>query len=117
MSHKTPEKPNNAAVKLLQGYLWYPRELSIDFADYLPESMASDIYLLWEEMPRPPITFFDDGSLAETQQFFQITMVQLLPDSHTQAVDIEPFAKELQELLNKTPEGVGWQIFEDLRDL
>jgi len=108
---------NNAAVKLLQGYLWHPIEAKIDLADFLPENIETDIYLLWEKMPRPPFTFFDNGILADSQQFFQITMVQLLPDSHTQAAEVAPLAKRLQDLLNKTPEGVGWQIFEDLRDL
>lgn len=108
---------NNAAVKLMQGYIWHPANEELDFADYLPESMAEDIYLLWEKMERPPFAFFDDGSLADSQQFFQMTLVQLLPDSQTQALEVEPLAKQLQDLLNKTPKGVGWQIFEDLRDL
>jgi len=106
-----------AAVKLLQGYLWHPKTEKISLSDCLPETFDSDIYLLWDDMPLPPFTFFDDGSLATEQQFYQLTIIQLLTNKETTASNVKPIADKLQSLLEKTPASLGWQIFEDLRDL
>ena len=106
-----------AAVKLLQGYLWHPKAEDIIISNYLPETFEEDIYLLWDDMALPPFTFFDDGSLASEQQFYQLTIVQLLVSEQERASEIHAIAKYLQELLEKTPKSLGWQIFEDLRDL
>lgn len=106
-----------AAVKLLQGYLWHPKNEELILKDYLPETLAENIYLLWDEMPMPPFTFFDDGSLASEQQFYQLTLIQLLANENTKAEQVQTLAENLQNHLEKTPKSLGWQIFEDLRDL
>lgn len=106
------------AVKLLQGYIWHPRELDIDLADYLPRSIEGGIHLLWDELPSSPFTFFDDGTMAATQQFYQFTALKLLEDDEEDAAGLVPWlAETLQVRLQQTPEGVGWQVFEDLRDV
>ncbi|HHO55461.1 MAG TPA: DUF3208 domain-containing protein, partial [Trueperaceae bacterium] len=76
-----------------------------------------DIYLLWDELAMPPFSFFDDGSLASEQQFYQLTVVQLLVNEQQTATNVQAIANKLQSLLEKTPKSFGWQILEDLRDL
>ena len=109
------------ALKLLQGYIWHPRELEVDLGDYLPQTLEGEVHVLWDPLPRPPFTFFDDGTLAATQQVFQFTVLKLLEgadEDADQAAGIVPWLAEvLQQRLEQTPEGVGWQIFEDLRDV
>lgn len=106
-----------AAIKLLQGYLWHPKIENISLNDYLVESFDDDIYLLWDELAMPPFSFFDDGSLASEQQFYQLTVVQLLVNEQQTATNVQAIANKLQALLEKTPKSFGWQILEDLRDL
>ncbi len=106
---------DQTAIKLLQGYLWHPREEAINLADYIPQSLEPEIHILWDSMPQAPFTFFDDGTLSATQQFYQFTVLTLLEDEEEANKLIPWLAETLQEKLNTTPEGVGWQIFEDLR--
>jgi len=102
------------AVRLLQGYIWYPKDAEIDLKDYLPEELEPDIHLLLDEV-RPPFTFFDDGTLAATQHIFQFTALTLSSDN---PAGLTPWLAEvLQEKLEATPPGVGWQLLEDLREL
>ena len=114
------------ALKLLQGYIWHPRELEVDLGDYLPRQLDGGVHVLWDPLPQAPFTFFDDGTLAATQQVYQFTVLKLLEvDDGTegeevaeQAAGVVPWLAEvLQGRLELTPEGVGWQIFEDLRDV
>ncbi len=107
---------NDKDLKLLQGYIWYPRGEDINLGDYLPEKLEPGIHILWDEIT-PPFTFFDDGTLAASQHFFQFTAIKL-GDSEQEAKSIIPWlAETLQQNLNQSPESVGWQIFEDLRDI
>lgn len=113
-------------LKVLQGYLWYPKEENINFENYLPKEMEPKLHLLWDEIT-PPFSFFDDGTLSATQHFFQFTVLQELEVYHNQPLTeddisearaILPWLTEiLQEKLNTTPSSVGWQIFEDLREI
>ena len=105
------------AVKLLQGYIWAPREEELDLADYLPKKLEPDIHVLWDEMPAAPFTFFDDGTLSATQRFFQFTVLTTVGEEDEPQRLVPWLAETLQERLEGTPEGVGWQIFEDLRDV
>jgi hypothetical protein len=105
------------AVKLLQGYLWHPRDQAIDLADYLPRTLEPDIHLLWDAMPAAPFAFFDDGTLSATQQLYQFTALKLLEGDDEAARYVPALAERLGELLEATPAGVGWQLFEDLRDV
>ncbi len=102
------------AVRLLQGYIWYPKDAEIDLGDFLPERLEPDVHLLWDEV-RPPFTFFDDGTLAATQHIFQFTALTLSGDNPE---GLTPWLAEvLQAKLEATPPGVGWQLLEDLREL
>lgn len=108
---KTAGKPR--AVRLLQGYIWYPKDADIDLGDYLPAQLEPAIHLLWDEV-RPPFTFFDDGTLAATQHIFQFTALT----RHDNPEGLTPWLAEvLQQKLEATPPGVGWQLLEDLREL
>lgn len=101
------------ATRLLQGYIWYPKDADIDLAAYLPKDLGN-IHLLWDEV-RPPFAFFDDGTLAATQHIFQFTALTLETDNPE---GLTPWLAEvLQSKLEATPPGVGWQLMEDLREL
>lgn len=106
------------ALKLLQGYIWHPRELEVDLADYLPEKLEGDVHVLWDPLDHPPFSFFDDGTMAASQQVYQFTVVKLLEDEEEDPSGMLPWlAETLQAKLEQTPEGVGWQVFEDMRDV
>lgn len=110
------------AVRLLQGYLWHPRDAALDLGEYLPHEFGADIHLLWDPLPQAPFAFFDDGTLSATQQVYQFTALLLTDESDEEAeasaARLVPWlAAKLQELLERTPPGVGWQLFEDLRKL
>ena len=101
------------ATRLLQGYIWYPKDADIDLGDYLPRTLEPDIHVLWDEV-RPPFTFFDDGTFAATQHIFQFTVLTRSENPE----GLTPWLAEvLQEKLETTPPGVGWQVLEDLREL
>lgn len=104
-------------MKLLQGYLWHPRELEIDFGDYLPRRLDPDVHVLWDAMPAAPFTFFDDGTLAATQRVYQFTVMRFVPPEDDPAALVPWLAETLQQALERTPEGVGWQVMTDLREL
>lgn len=110
---------NQVAVRLLQGYLWHPVELELDFADWLPTSMPGGIHLLWDSLPRPPFTFFDDGTPSSSQVVYQFTVLVRTWDGAEEdlATMLPGLAEQLQERLEKTPAGVGWSLSEDLRPL
>ncbi|ADI15910.1 DUF3208 domain-containing protein [Truepera radiovictrix] len=102
--------------KLLQGYIWFPRDAQVELGDFLPERLEPDIYLLWDEVP-PPFAFFDDGTLAATQRVFQFTALAK-GRTEREAQGLVPWlAETLQRRLEATPPGVGWQVMEDLRSL
>ena len=105
------------AVKLLQGYLWHPRELALDLAAYLPRELAQGIHLLWDPLPSAPFAFFDDGTLSATQQLYQFTALKVIEPGDDPASYVPALAEALQARLEATPPGVGWQVFEDLREV
>jgi len=104
-------------IKLLQGYLWFPKELEVNLADYLPATLDGDVHVLWDELPRPPFSFFDDGTLAATQRIHQLTVLTFAPDEETAGRLVPWLAEVLQSRLEATPDGVGWQVMEDLRPI
>lgn len=105
------------ARKLLQGYIWHPKDEAIDLSDYLPKTLEPDLHILWDAMPSAPFTFFDDGTLSATQQLYQFTAISLSSSEEEAAKLTAPLAESLQAKLNATPPSVGWQIFEDLREV
>ena len=113
------ETPNDGAprlFKLLQGYIWHPIDLEIDLGEWLPATIEPDIHLLWDPLERAPFTFFDDGTLAETQRLYQFTAVRLDPGDDPERI-VPWLAETIQRKLETTPEGVGWQVMEDLREI
>jgi len=104
-------------VRLLQGYVWHPRELAIDLADYLPATLGGDLHVLLDAIPAAPFTFFDDGTLSASQQFYQLTVLTFRADGADVEGMVPWVAETLQQRLESTPEGVGWQVFEDMRGL
>lgn len=104
-------------IKLLQGYLWFPKDLDVDLARHLPTTLDPNVHVLWDELPAPPFTFFDDGTLAATQRIHQLTVLTFA-ESEEHAGRLVPWLAEvLQARLETTPEGVGWQLMEDLRPI
>lgn len=104
------------AIRLLQGYIWYPKDEDIDLTVYLPRVLGEDVHLLWDEI-RPPFTFFDDGTLAASQHIFQFTALKIMDEDENVEALVPWLAEVLQEKLNSTPDSVGWQIMEDLREV
>ncbi len=104
-------------MKLLQGYVWHPREMDIDLADYLPRELDPDVHVLWDAMPAAPFTFFDDGTLAATQQVYQLTVMRFVPPEDDPAALLPWLAETLHEALERSPREVGWQVLADLREL
>jgi len=109
------------AVRLLQGYVWHPREDEVDFGAYLPATLGRDVHVLLDPIPAAPFAFFDDGTLSATQQFYQFTVLTFRDDGEEEEEDVSGLvpwvAETLQRRLEATPAGVGWQIFEDTREL
>jgi hypothetical protein len=108
-----PEK----AIKLLQGYIWHPKDEEIDLAYYLPKTLGTHIHILWDDMPAAPFAFFENGTLSSTQQFYQFTVVKLTEEGQDPSGLVAWVAETLQAKLETTPKSVGWQILEDLREI
>ena len=105
------------AFKLLQGYIWHPRESELDLAALLPSTLAEEIHLLIDALPQAPFTFFDDGTMSATQQVYQLTVLAIVRPDQDPARMLPDAAALLQEELDKTPPGVGWELMEDLREI
>lgn len=105
------------AFKLIQGYIWHPREQALDLTALLPRSLGDEIHVLVDAMPQAPFTFFDDGTLSATQQVYQLTVLARLQPSQDPARLLPEVAALLQTELDETPPSVGWQLMEDLREV
>lgn len=119
MSDVPDEPPTDELrpIKLLQGYVWFPKDADIDLGAFLPETIDDDVHVLWDEMPRSPFSFFDDGTLAATQRIHQLTVLTFAEDEEAAGRIVPWLAEVLQSRLEATPDGVGWQIMEDLRPI
>lgn len=130
-AHERPEAPGDdrgvrrgarahdgrRAVRLLQGYVWHPRDAAVDLGAHLPTRLPGDVHVLWDAMPAAPFTFFDDGTLSATQQVYQLTVLRFVEDHEDPATVLAWVAERLQAALETTPAGVGWQLLDDLRDV
>jgi len=105
------------AVRLLQGYVWHPREQPVDLRAHLPATLEGDVHVLFDPMPAAPFTFFDDGTLSATQVVYQLTVLRFVEEGDDPATLLPWVAETLQRALEATPAGVGWQILDDLRDV
>lgn len=116
-----------SAVRLLQGYLWHPVSEEdtpsehfedFDLENYLPHELG-EAHLLWDQIS-PPFAFFENGEPTASQVFYQFTALQLYdtrPTSAQLGADAQAASQALEPLLEATPAGVGWQLWEDLREL
>ncbi|AFZ68907.1 DUF3208 domain-containing protein [Deinococcus peraridilitoris] len=105
-------------IRLLQGYLWHPRDAGIELSGYLPQEL-SGARLVWDEVT-PPFAFFENGELTSSQVFYQFTTFRVYerrPDNDTLHAHAQGLSEALGPLLERTPPGVGWQLWEDLREL
>ncbi len=104
------------AIRLLQGYAWHPREADIDLRELLPTALDEGVHLLLDPLPKAPFAFFEDGTLSATQQVYQVTVLAIVESGQDPARMLPQAATKLAPLLDATPEGVGWQLMEDLRE-
>lgn len=113
------DNPNRVAIRLLQGYLWHPVELSIDFADWLSSELPGDVHVLWDPLERAPFAFFEDGTPSSSQIVYQFTVLaRTWAGQEDELASVLPWvAEQLQEQLERTPAGVGWSLSEDMRPL
>ena len=104
------------AVRLFQGYLWHPKEASLDPRALLPGEVLG-ARLLIDPVP-PPTPFFEDGTPTATQAFYQVTLL-FLTEKAPEALKplAERVAEALRERLEGLPPAVGWLLLEDLRPL
>lgn len=108
------------AIKLIQGYIWHPREADIKLSDHVPAQLpgqGNPVHVLMDAMPAAPFTFFDDGTLSATQTVYQLTVMTIVPPGQNPNELLEPVAALLQKQLDTTPPGVGWQLMEDMREI
>lgn len=117
------------AIRLLQGYIWHPETVDIDLEHYLPRELdlptppglaeAEEAHVLWDQVD-PPFAFFENGDPTATQTFYQFTVLRVYderPSNEALHADAMAVSQALNPLLDGTPEGVGWQLWEDLREL
>ena len=112
------DSQGRAAIRLLQGYLWHPAETDLDLESYLPREL-DEAYLLWDVV-RPHFAFFENGEPTANQTFYQFTVLQVYdarPSADALNADALAASGALEPLLEATPGGVGWQLWEDLREL
>lgn len=105
------------AFKLIQGYVWHPREAELNLTEMLPRTLGEEIHLLIDAMPQAPFTFFEDGTMSATQQVYQLTVLAIVQPGTDPARLLPDVAALLQTELDKTPAGVGWELMEDLREI
>ena len=102
------------AMKLLQGYVWQPREKP---ELHLPESLPMGASVVMDRIPAP-MAFFDNGTPTETQAFYQLTVLEIFPEwveNEIMASRALVASDELNLILNSTDKDVGWSLSEDLR--
>lgn len=109
-------------IKLFQGYLWHPRELEFDPKQALPRQLGAGledgpVYVLIDPV-RPPFAFFENGTPTAGQSFYQVTLLMRSekPPHELKALT-QPVSEELEPYLQATPQGVGWLLLEDLREV
>ncbi len=114
------------AVRLLQGYLWHPAGEGdnaatfedFDLENYLPHELG-EAHVLWDKV-NAPFAFFENGEPTASQAFYQFTVLQMYdarPSAEHLNADALSASQGLGPLLEATPAGVGWQLWEDLREL
>ena len=128
VSTTEPQVGGRAAIRLLQGYVWHPKEAELELEHFLPRDVdlstpvtlsEEDAHVLWDSV-QPPFAFFENGEPTATQTFYQFTVLRVYderPSNEDLHQDARAASLVLNPLLEGTPEGVGWQLWEDLREL
>ena len=129
VSPTEPQAGGRSAIRLLQGYVWHPAGADVDLEHYLPRELdlppvsgiseTEEAHVLWDQVT-PPFAFFENGEPTAGQTFYQFTVLRVYddrPGNDALHADAESASQSLGPLLDGTPEGVGWQLWEDLRDL
>lgn len=122
-----PQAGGRAAIRLLQGYIWHPEDADIDLEQFLPRELDfthtkhddENAHVLWDKVS-PPFAFFENGEPTASQTFYQFTVLRVYeerPSNEALHEDALSASSVLNPLLENTPEGVGWQLWEDLREL
>lgn len=109
---------SRTAIRLLQGYIWHPYEPALDLEAFLPRELE-EANVLWDEIT-PPFAFFDNGEPSAGQQFYQFTVLRVYderPSNEQLHADAQEASHALEPLLQATPDGLGWHLTEDLREL
>jgi hypothetical protein len=109
-----PGDPGPIAMKLLQGYVWQPLTLP---ELRLPSSLPMGAHLAIDAITAP-FAFFDNGHPTDSQQFYQLTVLEVYPSwpsNETLHLRANQASAELGPLLEQTPPEVGWSLAEDLR--
>ena len=105
------------AIKLIQGYVWHPRDQELELDKRLAAELSGGVHVLVDAMPQAPFTFFEDGTMSATQQVYQLTVVAIVQPGNDPAKLLPEVAQQLQAKLDETPKDVGWQLMEDLREV
>ncbi|GHF30598.1 DUF3208 domain-containing protein [Deinococcus metalli] len=128
VSSTDPSTRGRAAVRLLQGYVWHPQDADVDLEHFLPRELdlsarpdpdQEGAHVLWDQV-QPPFAFFENGEPTAAQTFYQFTVLRVYDERPTNEAlhgDATAASEALSPLLDGTPEGVGWQLWEDLREL
>lgn len=127
VSPTEPQAGGRAAIRLLQGYVWHPAGADLDLEHFLPRELElsrrgdddENAHVLWDEVT-PPFAFFENGEPTAGQTFYQFTVLRVYdqrPSNEELHEDAQAASNALNPLLEGTPEGVGWQLWEDLREL
>lgn len=123
-----PTSRGRAAVRLLQGYVWHPENADVDLEHFLPRELdlpaaafadQEEAHVLWDEV-HAPFAFFENGEPTASQTFYQFTVLRVYderPSNEALHDDASAASQALNPLLDGTPDGVGWQLWEDLREL
>lgn len=105
------------AIKLIQGYVWHPRDQELALDERLATELGGGVHVLVDAMPQAPFTFFEDGTMSASQQVYQLTVVAIVEPGVDPVKLLPEVAEHLQAVLDETPAGVGWQLMEDLREV
>jgi hypothetical protein len=107
----------HAAVKLLQGYVWHPRDLDVDLREYLPSRLEPDVNVLLGRHAGGAVHVLRRRHAVGHAARLPVHGGALRRPDEDPAALLPWLAETLQAALERTPEGVGWQVMEDLRDL
>ena len=102
------------AMKLLQGYLWHPVALE---RSELPSRLEMGASLVIDAV-RAPMAFFANGEPTASQQFYQLTVLEIFevwPDNSVMHERAALASAQLDPILNASDPSVGWSLSEDLR--